>query len=193
MPKETIEALVEAGKASAGPPLGPALGPMGVNTKKVVDDINTKTAAMKGMKVPVKVIIDTVTKEYEIVVGTPPIASLIKKEIGIEKGSGKAGEVRAGDITEAQIKKIAKTKFGDDSKAYVNQVKGTCRSMGITIDAGSLSEEEKKAAKESSKKEKPQEAKKEESKEEGSPKEEGKSKEEGKAKEGKKDSKKEKK
>ncbi|MFH1364163.1 MAG: 50S ribosomal protein L11 [Candidatus Aenigmatarchaeota archaeon] len=154
MAKETIEALVEGGKASAGPPLGPALGPMGVNTKKVVEDINEKTAGMKGMKVPVKVIIDTATKEYEIVVGTPPVAALIKKEIGIDKGSGKAGEVRVGDISMEQVKKIAKTKFGSDDKMYVNQVLGTCRSMGITVGEGGLSTEEEKAAKESTVQEK---------------------------------------
>jgi len=149
MPKETIEVLVEGGKASAGPPLGPALGPMGVNTKAVVDEINSKTEAMKGMKVPVKVIVDTATKEFEIRVGTPPVSALIKKELGIEKGSGKAGEVRAGDLKMDQIKRVAKTKFGDDSEPFINQVIGAARSMGITVGEGALSTDEKQAAKES--------------------------------------------
>ena len=65
MAKETIETLIEGGKASAAPPLGPALGPLKVNIGQVVADINKKTADFKGMKVPVKVIVDTKTKEFE--------------------------------------------------------------------------------------------------------------------------------
>lgn len=133
------------------------IGPLGVNTKAVVDQINKKTAGMKGMKVPVKVIVDPVTKEYEISVGSPPISALIKKELGIEKGSGKAGEIRVGDISPDQIKNIAKIKFGDDSEAFVNQVKGSCRSMGVTVGEGTLSETEKQAAKESTIQEKTEE------------------------------------
>ncbi len=86
MAKETVEALVEGGKATAAPPLGPALGPKGVNIGQVVAEINKKTESFKGMQVPVKVIIDPDTKEFEITVGTPPASSLIKKETGIEKG-----------------------------------------------------------------------------------------------------------
>jgi len=79
---ETIVALVDGGKASAGPPLGPALGPMGVNIMQVINTINDKTKEFNGMKVPVKVIIDPTTKNFEIEVGTPPAASLILNEIG---------------------------------------------------------------------------------------------------------------
>ena len=71
MAKETIEVLIEGGKATAAPPLGPALGPMGVNIGQVVSDINSKTQSFKGMQVPVKVIIDTDTKGYKISIGTP--------------------------------------------------------------------------------------------------------------------------
>ncbi|MFP4403532.1 MAG: 50S ribosomal protein L11, partial [Candidatus Woesearchaeota archaeon] len=85
--KETVEILIEGGKATAAPPLGPALGPMGVNIGQVVADINNKTGDFKGMKVPVKVIIDKDTKEYKIKIGTPPATQLIKKEAGIQKGS----------------------------------------------------------------------------------------------------------
>lgn len=144
MGKQTIEALVEGGKASAGPPLGPALGPMGVNIGQVIAEINKKTASLAGMKVPVKVIVDTGTKEFEVEVGTPPIAALIKKELGIKKGSGKAGTVRAGDISKEQIKKVAQAKFGSDDEPLRRQVEGTCRSMGITVGQGELSAEEKK-------------------------------------------------
>ena len=72
MAKETIDSLVDAGNASAGPPLGPALGPTGVNIGKVIAAINEKTAAFAGMKVPVKIIIDTDKKDFEIKIGSPP-------------------------------------------------------------------------------------------------------------------------
>lgn len=144
MPKQTIEVMVEAGKATAGPPIGPQLGPLGVNTKAVVDEINEKTKDLEGMQVPVKVIVDTKKKTWEIEIGTPPVASLVKKELGIEKGTGEAGIKRVGDLTEEQVKKIARTKFGSDAPAFVSQVKGTCRSMGVTIGQGAITEEEMK-------------------------------------------------
>ena len=93
---ETVEALVDAGKASAGPPLGPALGPSGVNVKEVVDQINSQTKDMEGMQVPVKVKVGD-DKSFTIEVGTPPASSLIKQILGIDKGSGEAGTVVAAD------------------------------------------------------------------------------------------------
>ena len=84
MGKQTIEVLIEGGKATAAPPLGPALGPTGVNIGQVVSEINKKTAAMKGMQVPVKVIVDDKDKSVEITVGTPPASALIKKEANIK-------------------------------------------------------------------------------------------------------------
>lgn len=140
--KAVVEAMVDGGKASAGPPLGPQLGPLKVNIGEVIAEINKKTANLSGMKVPVKVIVDPDTKKFEVEVGTPPIAALIKKELNLKKASGKAGTVRAGDLTEEQVKKIAEAKFGSADKPYINQVKGTCRSMGITIGQGALSKEE---------------------------------------------------
>ncbi|HDL15331.1 MAG TPA: 50S ribosomal protein L11, partial [Euryarchaeota archaeon] len=88
--KQVVESLVDGGKASAGPPLGPALGPMGVNIGKIVAKINEKTKDFQGMKVPVKVIIDPATKQFEIEVGVPPTSALVLKEAGIDKGSGDA-------------------------------------------------------------------------------------------------------
>ena len=96
---ETVKALVEGGKASAGPPLGPALGPLGVNIMQIINTINDKTKQFDGMKVPVTVIIDPKTKDFEIEVGTPPAASLILNELGAEKGSGAAGTHKIGDLT----------------------------------------------------------------------------------------------
>ena len=152
MPKEKVEVMVEGGKATAAPPLGPALGPLGVPMQKIIDEINRKTKDLAGMKVPVTVIVDTATKAFEIKVGSPPAAALIKKELNIEKGSSEAGKVRTADLSEQQVKKIASAKFGSTEDRYVNQIKGTARSMGITIGEGQLSEEEKKAAEEAHKK-----------------------------------------
>jgi large subunit ribosomal protein L11 len=137
MAKEKIESLVEGGKASAGPPLGPALGPMGVNIGEVISKINEKTAAFKGMQVPVKVIIDTDTKEFDIEVGTPPASALIKKEAGIQKGAGNPLADKVADLRIEQIIKIAKMKedniLGKTMKEKVKEVIGTCLSMGILV------------------------------------------------------------
>jgi large subunit ribosomal protein L11 len=135
---ETIETLVEGGKASAGPPLGPALGPLGVNIMQVINTINDKTKEFQGMKVPVKVIIDPATKNFEIEVGTPPAASLILKEAGGEKGSGSPSKHKVGNITIDQAIKVAKMKLDDllgkDIKEKTKEVIGTCMSMGVTIE-----------------------------------------------------------
>lgn len=138
MAKDVVEALVEGGKASAAPPLGPALGPMGVNIGKVVSDINKKTESFKGMQVPVKIHIDKETKEYEITVGTPPAAALIKKEAGVEKGAANPKIEKVADLKIVQIIKVAKMKedslLGKDLKQKVKEVLGTCQSMGMLVE-----------------------------------------------------------
>jgi large subunit ribosomal protein L11 len=135
---ETIEALVDAGEASAGPPLGPALGPLGINIKEVIDKINLETEVFKGMKVPVKVTIDTTSKTFEIEVGTPPTSSLIKKELNLEKGSSSSRSEKVGDLSMEQVKKIVKMKgqsiLGKSLKESVKELLGTCVSMGVTVD-----------------------------------------------------------
>ncbi len=135
---DTIEVLVEGGKATPGQPLGPALGPLGVNIPKIVGEINNKTKAFEGMKVPVKIIIDSKTKDFEIKVGTPPTSSLISKELGIEKGSGSAKSQKVGNLTMEQAIKVAQMKsgslLGKDLKRQVLEVVGTCTSMGVTIE-----------------------------------------------------------
>jgi large subunit ribosomal protein L11 len=138
MPKEKVEVLVEGGKATAAPPLGPALGPMGVNIGQVVGDINKKTASFAGMQVPVKIFIDRETKQYEIFIGTPPTSGLVKKEANLEKASGKAKHEMVADILIEQIIKIAKMKegatLGKTLKERVKEVVGTCQSMGILVE-----------------------------------------------------------
>lgn len=138
MAKESVEALIEGGKATAAPPLGPALGPTGVNIGQVVSEINKKTGDFKGMKVPVKVIIDPETKEFEIEIGTPPAAQLIKKEAGIDKGAGNPLTDNVADLLIEQVIKISKMKesslLGADTKARVREIVGTCQSMGVMVE-----------------------------------------------------------
>jgi len=134
---DIVEALVDGGRASAGPPLGPALGPKGVNIGEVIAAINEKTKAFAGMKVPVQVIIDD-KKKFEIKVGTPPTSALIKKELGLESGSGNARTTKVGNLSLDQAKKVAEMKqdslLGKDLKAKVLEITGTCVSVGVTID-----------------------------------------------------------
>ena len=136
--KKTVSALVNGGEASAGPPLGPALGPIGVNVLQVVNKINEKTEDFPGMKVPVKVEVDTATKQFTVEVGVPPTAALIIKESGVTKGSGTAGTDYAGNITMETAIKIAKMKidssYANDVKGAVKEVIGSCLSIGMTIE-----------------------------------------------------------
>ncbi len=138
MGKKTVEALIEGGKATAAPPLGPALGPLGVNIGQIIADINKKTAGFKGMQVPVKIIVDEDTKEYQISIGTPPCSSLIIKEAGIEKGSSNPKTDKVADLKIEQIIKIAKMKedslLGKTLKEKIKEIVGTCRSMGILVE-----------------------------------------------------------
>ncbi len=135
---EKIEALVEGGKATPGPPLGPALGPLGVNIMTIIGDINERTKEFDGMKVPVVVKIDPKTKEYEISVGTPPTSALILEQLGIESGSSEQRETYVGDITVEQIKKVVRMKgdslLGVDMTDRAMEVMGTCTSMGVTVE-----------------------------------------------------------
>jgi len=135
---DTIEVLVDGGKATPGPPLGPALGPMGVNVVQVVAKINEKTKSFEGMKVPVKVIIDPKTKSFDVKVGTPPTSQLLFKEMGAEKGSGTPNKSKAGNITIEQAIKVANMKrdslMGKDLKMRVLEVVGVCVSSGVNVE-----------------------------------------------------------
>ncbi|PIN87955.1 50S ribosomal protein L11 [Candidatus Woesearchaeota archaeon CG10_big_fil_rev_8_21_14_0_10_32_24] len=138
MAKQTIETLIQAGKATAAPPLGPALGPTGVNIGQVVAEINKKTADLAGMQVPVKVTIDTETKAFTIEIGTPPATALIMREAGIKKGAGNPLADKVADLKIQQVMKIAKTKedalLGKNLKMKVLEIAGTCQSMGVMIE-----------------------------------------------------------
>ena len=138
MATETVEILIDGGKATPGPPLGPAIGPLGINMMQVVEQINQKTADFDGMKVPVKIIVDIGTKEFEVKVGTPPTTALIMDELKIEKGSQDPGQDKVADLKVEQALKIAKMKFdallSNDYKNAAKEVIGTCVSMGITVE-----------------------------------------------------------
>src|SRR5689334_16185690 len=136
--KKSISALVSGGEANAGPPLGPALGPIGVNVLQVVNAINEKTKDFPGMKVPVKVEVDAETKKFTVEVGIPPTAALVAKEAGIPKGSGTAGKDYPGDISMEAAAKIAKMKiegsYAKDIKGAAKEVIGSCVSMGVKVE-----------------------------------------------------------
>ena len=136
--KKIVETLVSGGQATAGPPLGPALGPLGLNVLAVVKKINELTSSYAGMKVPVKVSVDTETKEFEVSIGTPTASALIVKELGIGKGSGTPKTQKVGNLTIEQLVQVTKLKQGEllskTFKGAVKEVAGTCVSMGITID-----------------------------------------------------------
>jgi large subunit ribosomal protein L11 len=136
--KKVVEALVSGGQATAGPPLGPALGPLGVNVPAIVARINELTSDFSGVKVPVKITVDIDTKEFEVEVGTPPTVALIIRELGAEKGSGNPKAEKIGNLTMEQVRKIAKIKLGQSYaktlKSAALEVLGTCVSMGVTVE-----------------------------------------------------------
>jgi large subunit ribosomal protein L11 len=136
--KKIVSALVTGGEASAGPPLGPALGPLGINVLQVVNTINDKTKDFSGMKVPVKVEVDSETKKFTVEVGVPPTTALIAKEAGITKGSGTSGKDYVGNISMENIVKIARMKidvsYAIDLKNSSKEIIGSCISNGVMIE-----------------------------------------------------------
>ena len=136
--KQSISSLVTGGEASAGPPLGPALGPMGVNIMEVISAINEKTNAFKVKKFPVTVNVDVVTKKWEIEVGIPSASALILKEANIQKGSGTSGTEWVADIGIDAVVKVSNVKlessYTSELKSVAKQVIGTCQCLGIKIE-----------------------------------------------------------
>jgi len=146
MAASVVEALVPGGKATPGPPLGPALGPLGINIKDVIEQINEKTKDFNGMQVPVIVTVAD-DKSVTIEVGTPPTSSLLLQEAGVQKGSGKPNTEKVGNITVQQAAKIARMKKDDilayDLKAAIKEVTGVGVSMGITVEGMDVREFQK--------------------------------------------------
>ena len=136
--KKTINMLVTGGEANAGPPLGPALGPLGVNVLGVVNEINHQTGDFKGMRVPVKIEVDQETKQFTVSVGTPTTSALIAKESGVPKGSAKPNVDFVGELSFDKVVSIAKSKmagsYAKNVRSAVREVVGSCVSMGVKVE-----------------------------------------------------------
>ncbi len=135
---KVIETLVSGGRATAGPPLGPVLGPLGVNVLAIVNRINEVTKQYSGMKVPVRIMVDVETKEFEVSVGIPTTSALIVSELGVEKGSGAPNTQKIGNLSMTKVVKIAKIKqpklFSRNLKNAVKEILGSCVSMGVLVE-----------------------------------------------------------
>lgn len=142
-----IKLLVEGGKLSPGPSLSQKLGPIGLNINQVIQKVNEATNEFKGLKVPVELNINTSTKEFDVKVFSPPVSELLKKELGIEKGSGAHKKMQVANASIEQIISVAKTKLPDllskNLKLALKTVVGTCVSLGILIENKSAIEIEK--------------------------------------------------
>tara|TARA_Y100000310_G_scaffold77665_1_gene74267 strand:+ start:8 stop:685 length:678 start_codon:yes stop_codon:yes gene_type:complete len=142
--KMKIKLLAEGGNLSAGPSLSQKLGPIGLNMNQVIQEINKTTNEFKGLKVPVELDINPSTKEFEVKVFSPPVSELLKKELGIEKGSGAQKKIQVANASIEQIISVTKTKLPDmlskDLKAALKTVVGTCTALGILIENKSPSE-----------------------------------------------------
>lgn len=136
--KKTIDALVNGGQATAGPPLGPALGPLGVNVVEIVNKINEATKDFAGMKVPVTIVVDPETKEFEVTIGTPTTSALIVSTLKIQKGSGNPKEEKVGDLSLQNVVDLAKKKrsqiLAKSLKLSAKEILGSCVSMGVTVE-----------------------------------------------------------
>lgn len=140
MAKRRVAAIVKiqlpAGAATPAPPVGTALGPHGVQTMEFVKQYNAATESQRGTVVPVEITIFD-DRSFSFVLKTPPTPVLLREAAGVEKGSGAAGQETAGSITEDQVAEIARIKMPDlnanDLEAAKAQIRGTARSMGITV------------------------------------------------------------
>ena len=131
-----IKLQINAAKATASPPVGPALGQHGVNIAAFIKEFNARTKDQEGYKIPV-VITVYADRSFTFITKTPPTATLIMKAVGVEKGSGEPNKNKVATITKAQLKEIAERKMPDLNAATIeaamSNVAGTCRSMGITV------------------------------------------------------------
>ncbi len=131
-----VKLQIPAGQATPAPPVGTALGPQGINIMAFVKEFNARTQNQPGMILPVEVTIFS-DKSFTFILKTPPAAVLLKKEAGIEKGSGQPNRNKVGKVTRAQIRKIAEIKMPDlncDSiDSAMQMVAGAARSMGLEV------------------------------------------------------------
>ncbi|MCI5726083.1 MAG: 50S ribosomal protein L11 [Clostridium sp.] len=132
-----IKLQLAAGKATPAPPVGPALGQHGVNIMGFCKEFNAKTANQAGLIIPVVITVYQ-DRSFSFILKTPPAAVLIKKELGLESGSGAPNKTKVGKLTKDQVKKIAELKMPDLNAATLesamSMIEGTARSMGVTIE-----------------------------------------------------------
>lgn len=132
-----IKLQIEAGKANPSPPIGPALGQHGVNIMDFCKQFNSRTQNQMGMVIPVVITVYQ-DRSFTFITKTPPVANLIMKELGIEKGSSEPNKVKVGKLKRDKVKEIAQIKLPDlntnDIEAAMRIVEGTARSMGVTIE-----------------------------------------------------------
>lgn len=133
-----VKLLIEGGNMQPGPVLSQKLGPLGMNVGQIIQKINDATKEFKGLKVPVELDINAGTKEFEVKVFSPPVAELLKKELGLEKGSGEQKKTKIANASIEQIILIAKTKLPNllsrNLKAAVKTILGSCVSLGILVE-----------------------------------------------------------
>ena len=131
-----VKLQLQAGKATSGPPVGSSLGPHGINLGAFTKEFNEKTASQAGLIIPVVVTVYA-DRSFSFVLKTPPAAVLIKKAIGLDKGSAVPNKTKVGTITKAQIRQIAETKMPDlnctSIESAMSMVEGAARSMGVTV------------------------------------------------------------
>jgi large subunit ribosomal protein L11 len=134
--KTIVKLQLPAGKATPAPPVGPALGQYGLNIMEFVKQYNERTASQVGSIIPVEISIFE-DRTFTFVTKTPPAGALLRKEAGVEKGSGEPNKKKVGKVTRAQVKKIAQLKMPDlnanDIEAATRIIEGTARSMGIEV------------------------------------------------------------
>ena len=131
-----VKIQIPAGKATPAPPIGSVLGPKGINIAGFVKEFNDRTASQAGMIIPCVITIYE-DRTFSFVLKTPPVAVLITKEAGIEKGSGKPNKDKVAKLTKSQVRKIAEIKMPDlnasSIESAISMVAGTARSMGVEV------------------------------------------------------------
>jgi large subunit ribosomal protein L11 len=142
-----IKLLIEGGNMEPGPALSQKLGPIGINISQVIKKVNDSTKSFAGLKVPVELDVDPSTKEFEIKVFSPPVSELLKKELGIAKGSGMQKKITMYNASIEQIISVAQTKLPNmlskNLKAAVKTVVGTCGTLGVLVESKSALEVER--------------------------------------------------
>ncbi len=142
-----IKLLVEGGSMKPGPALSQKLGPLGMNIQEIIQKVNDATKDFSGLKVPVELDVDTGKKQFEVNVFSPPVSELLKKELGLEKGSGTQLKMQVANASIEQIISVAKVKLPNmlcnNLKSAVKTVAGTCVSLGVLIENKSASDVEK--------------------------------------------------